>query len=75
MTVELIVKEIKPLKRHIKNRYIQYYVNLPKPFGEKYEKVYCLANSILIMAPSKEAVLKMLEKFPELEKMVKEGGV
>jgi hypothetical protein len=47
------------------------------PFTEdtgKPEKVYCLANSILIMAPSKEAVLKILQRFPELEKMAKEGA-
>jgi len=70
------IKERKLIKKKVgKNgRYIQYIVTIPKSFVDKHktDRVFWIADDLLIMAPSEDAIMKLISKIPEIEKAIKE---
>jgi len=70
MGLDIEIKERKLIKKKIKDKYTQYIVTIPKKFIDKHgiDRVFWIANDLLIMAPSKEDIMKIISKIPEIER-------
>ena len=72
-TIEIKKKRL--LKNKIGEKYTQYRLPIPKHFVDRHktEEVYCIANNLIIVAPKKEMIFKIIKKIPEIEELLQEG--
>jgi len=76
MTGELNIqiRKRKLWKKKVRPNYYQYMLSVPKSFVDRHqtEEVYWVANNLIIMAPDKETIFKVIKKLPEIEELLEE---
>lgn len=68
------VQKRKLIKKKIREKYVQYILTVPKAFVDRHKtsEFYCIANNLLVLSPDKEILFKIIEKIPEIEKLLEE---
>jgi len=58
-----------------KKKYVQYRITLPREFAEEHNvsKMYLIADSIGMLVPNKETLLKIMSEFPSIRELVLHG--
>jgi hypothetical protein len=76
MGLNIEIKERRLQKKRVYGDYVQYMVNIPKRFVDKHktDRVFWIADDLLIMAPSKEAIMRIIKLIPEIEEATGDGG-
>jgi hypothetical protein len=77
MSLKIEIKERRLSCKRVgpKGRYVQYELTIPKSFVEKHgrpDRVYWIADDLLVIAPNKDLIMKLIKIIPELEALGEE---
>jgi len=74
MELNIKIQKRKLIRKKIGGKYVQYVLTVPKSFVDRHKtsEIYWIANNLLIMAPDKETIFKIIKKIPEIEELLKQ---